>query len=75
ENGLMRRLQTNLKGTLKSFFIGHPTGFYVDFKDNRQLVYIHTTKSIRRASAGNFELKQVEQFRKFGYALIHLERK
>ncbi len=75
KNGLLRRLQSNLKGTLKSVFTGYPTRFYVDFKGNRQLVYIHTTKSIRRASARNFELKQVEQFLKFGYALIHLERK
>ncbi len=75
ENGILRRLKSNLKGTLKSVFTEYPTGFYVDFKGSRQLVYIHTTKSIRRASARNFELKQVERFRKFGYALIHLERK
>jgi SAM-dependent methyltransferase len=75
KNGLLRRLQSNLKGTLKSVFTGYPTEFYVDFKDNRQLVYIHTIKSIRRASAGNFQLVRIEQLEKFGYDLIHLERK
>jgi SAM-dependent methyltransferase len=75
KNGLLRRLQSNLKGTLKSFFTGYPTGFYIDFKGNRQLVYIHTKKSIRRASAGNFQLLRIEQLQKFGYDLIHLKRK
>jgi SAM-dependent methyltransferase len=75
ENGLLKRLQANLKATLISVFTGDPTEFYVDFKGSRQLVYIHTTKSIRRASARNFELMQVERFLKFGYTLIQLKRK
>jgi SAM-dependent methyltransferase len=75
ENGLLKRLRSNLKGTLKSIITGSSTGFYVDFKGSRQLVYIHSEKSIRRASVGNFELLHIERFRKFGFCLVHLIRK
>jgi SAM-dependent methyltransferase len=75
DNGFLMRLRSNLKGTLKSLITGYPTEFYVDFKGNRQLVYIHSTKSIRKASVRNFKLVQCERFQKSGYTMILLKRK
>jgi SAM-dependent methyltransferase len=75
DNSLLKRVRSNLTGTLKSFVSGRPTNFYIDFKDNRQQVYIHSTRSIKRAVADHFEFIHIERLKKFGFCLIHLIRK
>ena len=71
---LLSRLRSDLKGTIKSFFGGSTASFYIDFNGNRQIVYIHSIKSIRRASADKFRLFQTERLGKFGFSLMHLIR-
>jgi SAM-dependent methyltransferase len=75
DNSLIKRLRSNLKGTLRSFFSGEPVHFEIEYKGERQLVYIHSVRAIRRSLAGKFELKHVEQLSGFGFCLIQLIRK
>jgi SAM-dependent methyltransferase len=75
ENSLMKRLRSNLRGTIKSFFSVKPVYIIIDFKGLRQVVYIHSTRSIKKAVAGHFEFMRFERLHKFGFSLIHLVRK
>jgi SAM-dependent methyltransferase len=72
--GLIKRLRANLKDTIKSFFFLNPVSFFVDYKGKRQIVYLHSTRSIKRAITNNFELRHSERFHGFGFCLIHLVR-
>src|SRR5277367_4884220 len=74
DNSLLNRFRLNLKGTLKSLVFGFPTKFHVEFNGNRQIVYVHSTKSIRKAAAGYFQCVEIERFQNYGYRLIHLIR-
>lgn len=74
-NSLTKRLQSNRKGTIRSFFNGNPVKIEIDNKDQRQVIYIHTMKAIKRASSGNFEFKQTERLLGSAFSLIHLVRK
>jgi SAM-dependent methyltransferase len=74
DNSLKKRLRTNMKGTVRSWFTGNPVDFFVDYNGNRQLVYIHSVKEIKKALADKFEFKNFERLEGFGYCLIHLTR-
>jgi SAM-dependent methyltransferase len=75
ENGIAKRLKSNLKGTLRSFFSGKPVTIYVDYNGQRQLVYLHSTSAIKKASAGYFECSHVERLEGLGFCLLQLARK
>jgi SAM-dependent methyltransferase len=75
DNSLLKRLRSNLTGTLKSFVSGRPMSFYVDYSGKRQQVYIHSTGAIRLAAEDHFEFIHSERLVKFGFCLIHLVRK
>lgn len=74
DNSLTKRLQSNRKDTIKSFFNGNTVKIEIENKDQRQVVYIHTMNAIKKASAGNFEFKQAERLQGSGFTLIHLVR-
>jgi SAM-dependent methyltransferase len=74
DNSLLNRFRLNRKGALKSLVTGSPTKFHVEFKGDRQLVFVHSMKSIRKASEAYFQCFEVERFRNYGYRLIHLIR-
>jgi len=75
DNSLMKRLRSNLKGTLKSFFTGNPISILINYNEKQQLVFIHTTMKIRKAVKNKFDFIHMERFRQFGFCLIHLRRK
>ncbi len=75
ENSLLRRLRSNLKGTIKSFFTGSPISIYINYNNKQQMVFIHTTIKIRKAVKNKFDFIHIERLRHFGFCLIHLRRK
>jgi hypothetical protein len=75
DDRLTKRLRFNTMGTLKSFLSGKPVTFYVDYKSQRQEVYIHTARAIRKTSSANFELVSQNRLGGYGFRLIHLIRK
>ena len=74
DNSLTKRLQSNRKDTIKSFFNGNPVKIEIENKDQRQVVYIHTMNAIKKASSDNFKFKQAERLQGSGFTLIHLVR-
>jgi SAM-dependent methyltransferase len=75
DDHLTKRLRSNTKGTIKSFFSGKPVTLYVDYKNQRQEVYLYSTGDIRRASGKKFELVSRVRLEGYGFRLIHLVRK
>src|ERR1700722_10703925 len=75
DNSLLKRLRSNLKETIKSFFTGNPISIFIDYNDKRQQVFIHSTMKIRKAVKSKFEFIRIERLRQFGFSLIHLKRK
>jgi SAM-dependent methyltransferase len=75
DNSLAKRLKASPKGVVKSFFFGDPVSIFIDYHGERQLVYIHSTKAIRKAAANSFEFKRLVRMDGFGFCLIHLVRK
>lgn len=74
-NSITGKLRSNLKGTIRSFFTGDPVTIKIDHKGQQQLVYIHSTNAIKKASAIYFEFKQIERLHRSAFSLIHLVRK
>jgi SAM-dependent methyltransferase len=72
---IIKKLRSNLKGTIQSFFSGNTLSFEINYNGERQQVYLHSGKAIKRAVAHEFEYNDPELFRRFGYRLIHLVRK
>ena len=75
DNGLVKRMRSNLKGTLQSLFSRRPVSISIDHNGEQQLVYIHSMNAIRRSLANRFELNDIERFNGSGFCLIHLIRK
>lgn len=75
DNSLLKRLKSNLKGTIKSFFTGNPISIFINYNDKQQLVFIHTTLKIRKAVKNKFDFIHIDRLRQFGFCLIHLRRK
>jgi SAM-dependent methyltransferase len=75
EASLIKRLQSNLKGTIRSFFYRDPVSFFITYTGKRQQVYLHSHKEIQKAVGIYFELKHRERMTGSGFSLIHLVRK
>ena len=75
ENGLGKRLRSNFRSALTSLITGEPVGFFVDYNNSRQLVYIHSMRNIRRAVRNNFNFSHQEQLYGPGFRLICLQRR
>ncbi len=74
DNSLIKRFRSNLKGTLQSFFSGETVSFFINYNGQRQLVYIHSIKAIKKAAANRFNIHP-GQLHGSGFRLIHLIRK
>ena len=72
---LLLILDYNLKQRIQMYFSKKPVKVKVEHKNKEQLVYLHTLKSIKKATADLYEFKSIEQFREKGFLLIHLTRK
>ena len=75
DGSLPRKFRSNLKGTLRFLFTGHPVGFNIEYNGRRQLVNLYSPSELRKASIGNFHLVHHERWQGFGFSLIHLVRK
>jgi SAM-dependent methyltransferase len=75
DNSLLKRLRSNLKGTIKSFFTGSPISIFIDYNDKQQQVFVHTSAKIREIVKNKFDFIHIERLRQFGFCLIHLRRK
>lgn len=72
---LKKRLQLNFFGTLKSLSETKPMKVKVAFQDEKQMVYLHSVKSIRKAAADYFEFQNCTSLKQEGFSLIHLQKK
>jgi hypothetical protein len=68
-------LRSNLKATIKSFFTGNTATITIDYNGERQRVYLHSTRALKKAAAKHFEFMKAEQLQGSGFRLIHLVRK
>ena len=75
DNSLKHRLRSNFKGIIQSFFSGKPVRIFVEYSNQYQSVYIHSDRSIRKASTAFFNWISCEYLNESGFCLIHLERK
>jgi SAM-dependent methyltransferase len=75
DNTLKKRLRSNFKGTVQSFFSGRPVKFLVEHSNQHQSVYIHSDRSIKKASNPFFDWISCEHLNESGFCLIHLVRK
>ena len=75
DNSLPKRLRSDTKATVQSFFSGSPVSISVNYNGNSQQVYIHSSKAIESATVKYFELKLFEPLQGSGFCLIHLIRK
>jgi SAM-dependent methyltransferase len=73
--GIIQKLRTNLKGTIRFLITGNPVDFHIDFNGERQLVQLYSTFEIRKAAKGYFRVVHSEQWSGFGFSLIHLMKK
>ncbi|QBZ96857.1 class I SAM-dependent methyltransferase [Flavobacterium sangjuense] len=72
---LKKRMQMNFFGALKSLNGAKPMNVKVAFQGEKQLVYLHSVKSIRKATAEYFEFQSCELLKEEGFSLIHLTKK
>ena len=75
DNTLKKRLRSNFKGTLWSFFSGGPVRIFIEHNNQHQSVYIHSNRSIKKAAKAFFSWLSCEHLNASGFCLIHLERK
>jgi SAM-dependent methyltransferase len=75
DNSLFKRFRTSLPGTIKSLLFGTAVSYPIEFKGDRQIVYIHSNRGIRRAANLQFKIVRTERLKGFGFCLIHLVRK
>jgi sRNA-binding regulator protein Hfq len=75
ESRLKKRLRSNFKGTVMSFFSRKPVELMIEENEERQLVYLHTIRAIRRAATDRFHFIHHERLTGLGFSLIHLVKK
>jgi SAM-dependent methyltransferase len=75
DDHLIRRFRSNARGTIISFFSGKPVKLFIDHKNYRQEVYVHSIKSILKNSRAKFDLISHSRLKGYGFRLIHLRKK
>ncbi len=68
-------LDYDLKKRIQMYFSNKPIKVKVAYESKEQLVYLHSVKSIKKASSEIFEFKSCERFKEEGFSLIHLTQK
>ena len=63
------------RNTLKTLLLGLPFMMYVYYKENKQTVFVHSVKEIKRAAASSFDYVSHERISNTGFILIHLVKK
>ncbi len=72
---LKTKLQINFPETLQSIFGGRPMNVTTAFDGEKQLVYLHSVRSIRKVSAAYFEFRSCVNLKEEEFSLIHLTKK
>lgn len=75
ELDLRKRLKWHRRNAIKSLFYRSPFKMYIPYKNQRQLVFVHTPGEVRRACAQYFSFCSAESLKGFDFTLIHLVRK
>lgn len=75
DDHLISGLRFNPGSTIRSFLSGRPVKRFVNHKNHRQEVYLHSIRSIRNACSIKFNLISQVRLKGYGFRLIHLTRK
>ena len=75
DDHFLKRLRSNPGAAIGSIFSRKPVNLVIDYKNQRQNVYIYSVSAIRKASIPNFDLISYSRLKGYGFRLIHLIRK
>lgn len=75
DNRFEKMMQMSRRKTIGSVVFRVPFKFYVHSSRQRQTVYIHTDKAIKKASGKFFKFINKEDWEEYGFCLVHLVRK
>ncbi len=75
DNGWKKILRSHPYRMLRNLVLGEPVHFRISFEENVQVVYVHTMREIKKASAAYFNISKLETIPASGFVLIHLIRK
>jgi hypothetical protein len=70
-----KKMSRNLLNILRSFFYREPATIKLNYKNNRQTVYIHSLKDISKASKEYFDFCSSQVIPGSEFILLHLKRK
>jgi SAM-dependent methyltransferase len=68
-------IKSNLRGSIKSFFLQKPLTTTIKYNGNEQMVFIYSIKDISKAFEPHFILSGHEYLKEYGFCLLHLTRK
>lgn len=71
---LNKRLKWHRRNAIRSLLFRVPFKMYIPYKDQRQTVFVHTVKEIKKASAKYFDYFETDAPKIFDFTLIHLVR-
>jgi SAM-dependent methyltransferase len=74
ETSLVKRLRSNPATLIKSLFSGKTQNYLVEYNGQRQKVYVHSIRSIKKAARPHFKIISTQSVGGFGFSLIHLNR-
>jgi SAM-dependent methyltransferase len=75
DDHFLKRLRSNPRDTIRSIFSRKPVNLVIEYKNQRQKVYVYSVSAIRKASIPKFDLISHNRLKGFGFRLIHLIRK
>jgi len=75
DRSFRKMLKWHRRNAIRSFIFGTPFIMYVWHRENRQTVFVHSVKEIKKASSPFFYYINHEPWTEFGFTLIHLVRK
>jgi len=70
-----RRFRWHRRNAVRSLIFGRPFLFYIPYEGGqRQTIFVHTLKEIRKAAAPFFNYSSHESIPGFGFMIVHLTR-
>lgn len=72
---LKNKIASNPLKAFQSLIMKKTMTIEVEFNGQQQLVYLHSVKSIQKATTGYFDFKDCESLKAEGFSLIHLSKK
>ena len=75
ELNLKQRWKWHRRNALKSLLFRRPFTMYIPFKDQKQMIFVHTPHEIKECCADHFRCCSIESLKEHDFTLIHLVRK